>query len=91
MSAKSGRAFALAAAKIGKQNNGALRWVLRRLRGGYGGVGALPAHSDGEPLNEPQQMIGHAFVNDVLPIAAKLVGDGRLLGTAQPHDVVASP
>jgi len=43
-----------------------------------------------EPLNEPAQMIRHAFIDDVLPIAAKLVGDGGLFGTAQQHDVIAS-
>ena len=77
--------------KIGKQNNGALGWVRRRLGGGRTGLGPLPVHSLGEPPNEPEQMIGYAFVDDVLPVAAKLVGDGSLLGTAQPHDVIDSP
>jgi len=50
--------------------------------------GIVPAHR--EPLNEPAQLLGHAFIDDMLPIAAKLVGDGGLFGTAQPHDVIAS-
>jgi len=36
-------------------------------------------------------MVGHALVNDMLPILAQLFGDGGLLGTAQPHDVIALP
>jgi hypothetical protein len=83
-----GRAFAIAAAKIGKHNNLALSCVLNGLGSRRAGNGIVAGHS--EPLNEPAQMLGHAFIDDVLPIAAKFVGYGGLFGTAQPHDVVAS-
>jgi hypothetical protein len=80
------RAFAIAAAEVGKHNNTALSWVL----GGSGraGPGIVAIHR--EPLNESAHMLRHAFVDDVLPIAAKVVGDGGLFDTAQLHDVIAS-
>ena len=83
-----GRVFAIAAAKVGKHNNSALSCVLRGFASGRTGDGIVAVCS--EPLNEPTQLLGHTFINDMLPIATKLVGDGGLFGTAQPHDVVAS-
>ena len=78
--------FAIAAAKVGKHYNSALTRVLCSFGSSRAGLGILRS----EPLNEPAQLLGYAFVNDMLPIAAKLIGDGGLFGTAQPHDVVAS-
>jgi hypothetical protein len=86
---KSRGVFTIAATKIGKQNNRALRRVRGRFGGGRAGVG-LAVDPVGKPPNKAAQMLGHAFVDDMLPVPAKLVGDGGLLGAAQSHDVVAS-
>jgi len=82
------RVFAIAAAKFGKHNNLVLSCVLSGFGRRGRGLGIVAARS--EPQNEPAQMLGHTSIDDVLPITAKLVGDGGLFGTAQPHDVVAS-
>jgi hypothetical protein len=73
------RVFTIAAPEVGKHENPAL------LRGlGNRAVTHL------KPQNERTQMFGYAFIDDMLPMTAKLVGDGGLFGTAQPHDVIAS-
>jgi len=82
------RVLAIAAAEVGKHDNPALSCVFSGVRSGRAGPGIVGTHP--EPLNEAAQLLGHAFIDDVLPIAAKLVGDGGLFGTAQPHDVIAS-
>jgi len=42
----------------------------------------LAVHLAGEPCNEPTQMVGHAFVDDMLPILPQLFGNRGLLGAA---------
>jgi hypothetical protein len=85
------RTFSLAWAKVGKQYNGALRCRLNNMFCGAASLLILVAHVVRKPCNEPKQMFGHALIDDMLPMLAQLFGDGRLLGAAQPHDVIASP